>query len=158
MLCFFNHRGRTFLLCRFLFNLQNNCKVLEWLQYPFQHECFLSSGEMPTVSLGWLSDRLLIENTWIAFFLLTEQLWLPVINLPGYNRNYIRLQVPASFETVWGVNADPWFCFVCHQIAYLVYNSLAYSLTWGFNLVCAYLLRELVPVWERCKTVSVLGV
>lgn len=72
MLCFWlfsNHQGRVFLLCCFLFNLQNNCKVLEWLQYPLQHECFLSSREMLMVSLGWLSDRLLIENSWFFFFI-----------------------------------------------------------------------------------------
>lgn len=156
---FFNHKGRAFLLCCFLSNLQNNCKVLEWLQYPLQHECFSSSREMPTVSLGWLSDRLLIENSWFFFFFfLTEQLWLPVINLLGYSSKYAKLQVPASFETVWGMNADPRLGFVCHQIAYLVYNYLAYPLTSVFSLMCAYLLRELDPVWERCKTASGLGV
>jgi len=56
------------------------------------------------------------------------------------------------------MNADPWLRFMCHQIAYLVYNYLAYSLTWVFNLICAYLLRELDAVWERCKTASGFGV
>lgn len=162
MLCFWlfsNHKGRAFLLCCFLFNLQNNCKVLEWLQYPLQHECFLSSREMLMVSFSWLSDSLFVENSWFLFsFFFTEQLWLPVINLLGYSSKYAKLQVPTSFETVWGLNVDPWLCFLCHEIIYLVYIYLVYSLTWVFNLICAYLLKELDPVWERCKTVSGLGV
>lgn len=162
MLCFWlfsNHKGRAFLLCCFLFNLQNKCKVLEWLQYPLQHKCFLSSREMLMVSLGWLSDRLFIENSWFLFlFFFYRTALAPAINLLGYSSKFTKLQVPTSFETVPGLNVDPWLCFVCHEITYLVYNYLVYSLTWVFNLICAYLLMELDPVWERCKTASGLGV
>lgn len=164
MLCFWlfsNHKGRSFLLCCFLFNLQNNCKVLEWLQYPLQHECFLSSREMLMVSLGWLSDSLFVENSWFlfSFFLLNSFgfLW-SIFSATAVNMLNCRCQQALRQSEAWmGLN-DPWLCFVCHEIIYLVYNYLVYSLTWVFDLICAYLLKELDPVWERCKTVGGSGV
>lgn len=142
MLCFWlfsNHKGRAFLLCCFLFNLQNNCKVLEWLQYPLQHECFLSSREMLMVSLGWLSDSLFVENSWFLFsFFFTEQLWLPVINLLGYSSKYAKLQVPTSFETVWGLNGLEWpmvvFCVSWNNLPCVQLFGLFVDLGFWLNM------------------------